>query len=186
MRAVLKSNNPVVLSYATHVLEESGIDGADIRYPCQHHGWQHGMVPRRLMVADEDFAARRSVCLPRSRSPEAAPCALSARSGETDFLNGRVIVRQPERGFRAGLDAVMLAAAVPRVGATALELGAGAGTASLCLAARLPAITITGIEIDPELVRAGQRQRRRQRHAEPRAFRRRRHLRPAAGIQARI
>jgi tRNA1(Val) A37 N6-methylase TrmN6 len=68
------------------------------------------------------------------------------------FLNGRVIVRQPESGFRAGLDAVMLAAAVPE-GASALELGAGAGTASLCLAARFSATTITGIEIDPELVR---------------------------------
>lgn len=71
---------------------------------------------------------------------------------EERFLNGRVIARQPERGFRAGLDAVMLAAAVPD-GATALELGAGAGTASLCLASRLPAIAITGIELDPELVR---------------------------------
>ena len=71
---------------------------------------------------------------------------------EERFLGGSLIVRQPEKGFRAGLDAVMLAAAVPQ-GATALELGAGAGTASLCLAARLPAITITGIEIDPELVR---------------------------------
>jgi tRNA1Val (adenine37-N6)-methyltransferase len=70
---------------------------------------------------------------------------------EERFLNGRVIARQPERGFRAGLDAVMLAAAVPD-GATALELGAGAGTASLCLAVRLPAIAITGIELDPDLV----------------------------------
>ena len=67
------------------------------------------------------------------------------------FLGGRVIARQAEKGFRAGLDAVMLAAAVPD-GATALELGAGAGTASLCLAARLTDITITGLEIDPELV----------------------------------
>jgi tRNA1Val (adenine37-N6)-methyltransferase len=68
------------------------------------------------------------------------------------FLGGRVIARQPETGFRAGLDAVMLAAAVPD-GATALELGAGAGTASLCLAARLKDIAITGLEIDPDLVR---------------------------------
>jgi tRNA1Val (adenine37-N6)-methyltransferase len=68
------------------------------------------------------------------------------------FLNGKVIVRQPETGFRAGLDAVMLAAAVPE-GTTALELGAGAGTASLCLAARLKSIVITGLEIDPGLVR---------------------------------
>lgn len=68
------------------------------------------------------------------------------------FLNGRVIARQPEKGFRAGLDAVMLAAAVPE-GATALELGAGAGTASLCVAARLKDVVITGLEIDPDLVR---------------------------------
>jgi tRNA1(Val) A37 N6-methylase TrmN6 len=72
-------------------------------------------------------------------------------SAPDTFLNGRVKVRQPEKGFRAGLDAVMLAAAVPE-SATALELGAGAGTASLCLAARLPSIAITGIEIDRDLV----------------------------------
>ena len=57
--------------------------------------------------------------------------------GTDTFLDGRVIVRQPETGFRAGLDAVMLAAAVPE-GATALELGAGAGPASQCLAAGRP------------------------------------------------
>jgi tRNA1(Val) A37 N6-methylase TrmN6 len=67
------------------------------------------------------------------------------------FLNGRVIARQPEQGFRAGLDAVMLAAAVPE-GATALELGAGSGAASLCLAARQPGMAVTGLEIDPGLV----------------------------------
>jgi len=68
------------------------------------------------------------------------------------FLGGRVIVRQQPHGFRAGLDAVMLAAAVPaRAGDDALELGAGAGTASLCLAARVPDAAIVGVEIDPAL-----------------------------------
>jgi tRNA1(Val) A37 N6-methylase TrmN6 len=71
-------------------------------------------------------------------------------SGER-FLGGRVIVRQSETGFRAGLDAVMLAAAVP-AGDAALELGAGAGTASLCLAARRGDMSITGLEIEPALV----------------------------------
>jgi len=71
---------------------------------------------------------------------------------EDGFLNGRLRVRQPRRGFRAGLDAVMLAAAVPAgVGEMALELGAGVGTASLCLAAR-SGCDVTGIEIEPELV----------------------------------
>lgn len=65
------------------------------------------------------------------------------------FLGGRVIVRQSAHGFRAGLDAVMLAAAVPaRPGDEALELGAGAGTASLCLAKRVTGLTVVGIEID--------------------------------------
>lgn len=73
-------------------------------------------------------------------------------TGPDRFLDGRVIVRQPETGFRAGLDAVMLAAAVPD-GANGVELGAGAGTASLCLAARLTSISITGVEIDRDLVR---------------------------------
>jgi tRNA1Val (adenine37-N6)-methyltransferase len=68
------------------------------------------------------------------------------------FLGGRIAVQQSQTGFRAGLDAVMLAAAVPaRAGEEVLELGAGAGTASLCLAARV-AVRLTGIEIDPALV----------------------------------
>jgi tRNA1Val (adenine37-N6)-methyltransferase len=65
------------------------------------------------------------------------------------FLDGRVKVAQSETGFRSGLDAVMLAAAVPaEAGQAALELGAGAGTASLCLAARVPGLSITGVERD--------------------------------------
>jgi tRNA1(Val) A37 N6-methylase TrmN6 len=72
---------------------------------------------------------------------------------EDRFLDGSVIVQQPVRGFRAGLDAVMLAAAVPaRTGGDALELGAGAGTASLCLARRVKGVRINGIEIDVALV----------------------------------
>lgn len=73
------------------------------------------------------------------------------------FLDGRVRVTQPETGFRAGLDAVMLAAAIPaQHGQSALELGSGAGTASLCLAARVPGLTVTGVEIDGLLVALAQ------------------------------
>ena len=63
-----------------------------------------------------------------------------------------MIVRQRRDGFRAGLDAVMLAAAVPaKPGKTILELGAGAGTASLCLASRALGVSIIGVEIDAAL-----------------------------------
>jgi tRNA1(Val) A37 N6-methylase TrmN6 len=72
---------------------------------------------------------------------------------EDRFLGGRVIAAQPRRGFRAGHDTVLLAAAVPaKAGDSVLELGSGAGIASLCLAARVAGCTITGMEIDPKLV----------------------------------
>ena len=36
----------------------------------------------------------------------------SAATSEDVFLGGRLTIRQPAKGFRAGLDAVLLAAAV--------------------------------------------------------------------------
>jgi tRNA1(Val) A37 N6-methylase TrmN6 len=73
-------------------------------------------------------------------------------STEDAFLDGRVQLSQPVRGFRSGLDAVMLAAAVPALaGDEVLELGAGSGAGSLCLAARVPGCKIVGVEIDPDL-----------------------------------
>lgn len=69
-----------------------------------------------------------------------------------DFLGGRLKIRQPSKGYRAGIDPVFLAASIPaRCGQTALELGCGTGVAALCLAARVPEISITGVEIHPEL-----------------------------------
>jgi tRNA1Val (adenine37-N6)-methyltransferase len=71
---------------------------------------------------------------------------------EDHFLNARIAVRQTADGFRSGLDAVMLAAAVPEgQDGEVLELGAGAGVASLCLAARVSPYRVTGIEIDAAL-----------------------------------
>lgn len=68
------------------------------------------------------------------------------------FLGGRVAVRQSADGFRSGLDAVMLAAAVPaRADDHALELGAGSGAAALCLAARVADCRVTAVEIDAAL-----------------------------------
>lgn len=66
------------------------------------------------------------------------------------FLDGRLQLWQPARGYRSGADAVLLAAACPaRPGETVLELGCGAGVASLCLAWRIPGIAVTGLELQP-------------------------------------
>ena len=67
------------------------------------------------------------------------------------FLNGKVTAVQPAKGYRAGVDAVLLAASVPaRSGERVLELGCGVGVASLCLSARVPSLDITGIEVQPD------------------------------------
>jgi tRNA1Val (adenine37-N6)-methyltransferase len=67
------------------------------------------------------------------------------------FLGGRVQVWQPVQGYRAGIDPVMLAAAVAAVpGQAVLELGCGAGVAALCLGARVPGVTVTGVEVQAE------------------------------------
>jgi tRNA1Val (adenine37-N6)-methyltransferase len=73
------------------------------------------------------------------------------------FLDGRVRVTQSGSGFRSGLDAVMLAAAIPAAAnQTVLELGAGSGAASLCLMARVGGLRVTGIEKDQDLAALAQ------------------------------
>ncbi|MBV1867017.1 MAG: methyltransferase [Marinosulfonomonas sp.] len=65
-----------------------------------------------------------------------------------DFLGGLVKVFQPKNGHRAGIDPVLLAAAVDAVpGDTVLELGCGSGVASLCLARRVGGIDLVGAEL---------------------------------------
>lgn len=72
---------------------------------------------------------------------------------EDNFLGGKVRLRQPAKGFRAGIDSVMLAASIPaKPGDAVLEAGIGPGVAALCLAARVPGVHITGVEIAPESV----------------------------------
>lgn len=64
------------------------------------------------------------------------------------FLGGRLRIWQPREGYRAAMDPVLLAAACPaRPGEAVLELGCGAGVASLCLAARVPGVRVTGLEL---------------------------------------
>jgi tRNA1(Val) A37 N6-methylase TrmN6 len=66
------------------------------------------------------------------------------------FLMGLVQLSQPARGYRAGIDPVLLAAATPgEAGHSVLELGCGAGAASLCLNARVAGMDFVGVELQP-------------------------------------
>ncbi|MEM8630444.1 MAG: methyltransferase [Pseudomonadota bacterium] len=67
------------------------------------------------------------------------------------ILGGRVPLWQQKAGFRVGVDAVLLAAAVPaKAGETVLDVGCGVGSAALCLAARVPGLTLTGVEVQAD------------------------------------
>lgn len=75
---------------------------------------------------------------------------------EDRLLNGRVRLRQPAAGYRAAIDPVFLAAAVPlgtRAGTrcAVLDLGCGVGAAALCLLVRHTEAQVTGLEIQPQL-----------------------------------
>lgn len=64
------------------------------------------------------------------------------------LLGGRVMVRQPAGGYRAAIDPVLLAAAVPaKAGQKVLDAGCGTGAAMFCLAARVPGLLLSGLEV---------------------------------------
>jgi len=68
---------------------------------------------------------------------------------EDAFLGGRLRLRQPKSGHRAGHDAMLLAAATPaRPGDRVVDFGAGVGAAGLALATRISGIRIVLVEID--------------------------------------
>jgi tRNA1(Val) A37 N6-methylase TrmN6 len=93
----------------------------------------------------------RATAKPSRPGAPSRPKAGSAASAD-DFLGGRISVLQPRDGHRAGSDAVFLAAAVPaRAGERVLDAGAGVGVAGLCLAARVPGVAVTAVEIDAKL-----------------------------------
>ena len=66
------------------------------------------------------------------------------------LLDGRLRLRQPRRGYRAGMDAALLAASCDAgVGARVLDVGCGVGAVMLSAAVRRPGTSFTGIEKDP-------------------------------------
>ncbi len=71
---------------------------------------------------------------------------------EDRLLDGRLVLRQPRKGHRAGSDAILLAAALPPLGAGPLaDFGAGVGTVGLAAALMQPELAVQLIERDSEL-----------------------------------
>lgn len=71
---------------------------------------------------------------------------------EDRLLGGRVRLRQPATGYRAGMDAALLAAAAEaKAGERVIEAGCGAGAVLMQIAARRPGVRLAGVERDPAL-----------------------------------
>ncbi len=74
------------------------------------------------------------------------------------FLGGQVKVVQPAKGFRAGTDSVLLAAALDQAASGhALEVGCGAGGALFPAAYRLEKMQFTGLERDKDMYALAER-----------------------------
>lgn len=71
---------------------------------------------------------------------------------ENALLGGRVRLRQPAKGYRAGMDAALLAAAAGvQAGERVIEAGCGAGAVLMQMASRAPGVALTGVERDPAM-----------------------------------
>ena len=56
MRAILKTNDPILLNFAEALLTDAGIESVVFDSHMSIMDGSMGFMPRRLMVADEDFA----------------------------------------------------------------------------------------------------------------------------------
>ena len=81
------------------------------------------------------------------------------RTTEDLFLGGALKIRQPRNGYRAGTDAVLLAALIGSESAAGpvLDAGAGVGVVGLCVAARFPKASVVLVEREPHLAALARR-----------------------------
>lgn len=86
-----------------------------------------------------------------SSPPEIEAPAIATTSD--GFLGGKLVLRQPAGGYRAAIDPILLAAAIPaKSGDRIVDLGCGVGTAGLCLLTRVAGTSCVGIDLQQVLV----------------------------------
>ena len=82
MRELVRSNNPVLLSWLMAALAESGIEAVILDGHTSILEGSAGAIPRRLMVIDEDYPAAREIleqAEARGAQPERGARALKER-----------------------------------------------------------------------------------------------------------
>jgi tRNA1(Val) A37 N6-methylase TrmN6 len=97
-----------------------------------------------MQLATDSFSQTQ----PAAPTPVTVPHSVPPSLTEDAFLGGKLSILQPEKGYRAGIDAVFLGAAIPvKEGETVFEAGIGVGVASLCLLSRCNNLHVTGMEV---------------------------------------
>ena len=147
MREILRTNDVVYISWVTRILAESGIKFFTLDNHMSVIGGSAGAISRRLMVADSEFGQARELIEMAERERASGPIP-------NHILGGRLLLCQPKEGFRAGIEPIILAAAVPSsTSGQVLELGCGVGTATLCYASRVADSSVIGVEKQSELAK---------------------------------
>ena len=147
MREILRTNDVVYISWVTRILADSGIKLFTLDEHMSVLEGSAGAISRRLMVADSEFGQARELIEMAERERASGPIP--------DYiLGGRLLLCQPKEGFRAGIEPIILAAAVPSsASGQVLELGCGVGTAALCYASRVVDSSVIAVEKQSELAR---------------------------------
>jgi len=148
MRELLRTGDHVRISWLAALLAGENIEAVVLDTHMNFAEGSISAIPRRLMVADEDYEAARRLLA------EAGEWEGAEDDGPDALLGGRVRLRQPVEGYRVAIDPVLLAASVPAATTgRLLDAGAGTGAAALCFAHRVPGARITGLELQPEAAR---------------------------------
>lgn len=181
MRDLLRTNDPVLVSFVEALLRDAGVECHIADANMSILEGSIGVFPRRVLVPgraledarqlltdagleahlydDGTSATRGSSSIEGAKRHEENVAVSSEATPSPDvtddaFLGGRLAILQPRTGFRVGIDAVLLAAAAPGAGdlpAQVLDAGAGVGVAGLCFAHRVPTARVTLLERSPEL-----------------------------------
>ncbi len=148
MRELLRTGDHVRISWLAALLAGENIEAVVLDTHMSFAEGSISAIPRRLMVADEDYEAARRLLA------EAGEWDGAGGDAHDTLLDGRIRLRQPAQGYRVAVDPVLLAAAVPAAAtASLLDAGTGVGAAALCFACRVPGARVAGLELQTELAR---------------------------------
>ncbi len=146
MRELLRTTNLVRLSWVQALLAESNIHAVVLDSHMSVLEGSANAIPRRIAVSDDDYPAAVRVL------EESGELGSERPERATDgLLGGRITLLQPENGYRAAVDPVLLAAAVPAMATNVLDVGCGTGAAALCYAERAVDAQVVGLELQPEM-----------------------------------